>query len=204
MRFGEAAMTVMGCALLIGGCATLPMTGQGTASVDLAPVPADAQSRFERALALMQAGDDRAERELISLAEDYPQLAGPHVNLGLVYARSDRLDLAEAALTEALERNPDNAAACNELAIVYRRSGRFAEAEQAYARAVAVDPGYALAWRNRGVLNDLYLQRPEAALEAYERYQALQPQADEGVAKWIADLRLRIESSQRTAQAGAP
>ena len=38
---------------------------------------------------------------------------------------------------------------------------------------VQIDPNYAIAYLNLGVLCDLYLQQPQRALEAYERYLAL-------------------------------
>ena len=65
-------------------------------------------------------------------------------------------------------------------------------------KAVTVNPDYALAHYNLGVLNELYLQRLDVALEHFERYQELTGD-DEQVEKWIADLRRRVEASQRTA-----
>ena len=189
------------CALLLGACASAPPAvpvQPAEASADA--VPARAQARYEQALAFMDDDVGRAEQALTALARDYPDLAGPWVNIGILHARAARAADAEAAFRAALERNPQHAAAHNELGILYRQSGRFDEAASAYAAALASDPDYALAWFNRGVLNDLYLQRPDAALGDYQRYQALQPDADERVAKWITDLKLRIEA--RTAQAG--
>jgi tetratricopeptide (TPR) repeat protein len=190
------------CALLLGACASAPPAvpaQPANAPASVAAVPARAQDRFEQALSFMDKDLGRAEQALTALTRDYPDLAGPWVNLGILHARGDRAADAEAAFSAALERNPQHAAAHNELGILYRQSGRFAEAASAYAAALAADPDYALAWFNRGVLNDLYLQRPDAALGDYQRYQALQPDADERVAKWITDLKLRIEA--RTAQA---
>jgi tetratricopeptide (TPR) repeat protein len=188
------------CVLLLAACASAPPAVQAPpAEASAGAVPARAQDRFEQALSFMDKDLGRAEQALTALTRDYPDLAGPWVNLGILHARGDRAAEAEAAFSAALERNPQHAAAHNELGILYRQSGRFAEAASAYAAALAADPDYALAWFNRGVLNDLYLQRPDAALGDYQRYQALQPDADERVAKWITDLKLRIEA--RTAQA---
>lgn len=203
MRSAEQKIAIAVCALLLGACATSPSTHEpGLTARQTAPLPAGAEARFERALDLMQRDEKGAEALLLDLERDFPDLAGPCVNLGILYARSDRPAKAETAFLAALERNPETPAAHNGLGILYRRSGRFEEATAAYGEALAADPAYALAFFNRGVLNDLYLERPDAALGDYQRYQALQTETDERVAKWIDDLRLRIES--RTAQAGSP
>ena len=68
----------------------------------------------------------------------------------------------------------------------------------AYLKAVTVSPDYALAHYNLGVLNELYLQRLDAALQHFEAYQALVGE-DKQVAKWITDLRRRTAANQRTA-----
>ena len=84
---------------------------------------------------------------------------------------------------------------------MYRRTGRFADAEQAYQRAVAADPAYASAYRNLGVLYDLYLQSPERALPMYLRYQELSGGADKQVAEWIKDVSRRAAAEQKPAEA---
>ena len=76
---------------------------------------------------------------------------------------------------------------------MYRKLGRFTEADESYQHAVQVDPQYALAWLNLGVLCDLYLQQPERALEAFERYLALAASPD---AK-VNDLGERTEEAYR-------
>jgi len=107
-----------------------------------------------------------AELEFKQLALAYPDLAGPEVNLGLLYLRAARYPEAEAAFNAALARNPDNAIANDELGIVERKLGKFAEAEAAYQHTIAVEPNYAPAYLNLGVLYDLYLAQPQKALAA--------------------------------------
>jgi tetratricopeptide (TPR) repeat protein len=75
---------------------------------------------------------------------------------------------------------------------VLRREGAFTEAEAAYRRAIATDPNYALTHYNLGVLLDLYLRRPEEALECYELYQSLLAEPNQTVGRWIVDLRRRL------------
>ena len=65
-------------------------------------------------------------------------------------------------------------------------------------KAVTASPNYALAHYNLGVLNELYLQRLDAALQHFERYQELAG-GDKQVEKWIADLKRRVAANQRTA-----
>ena len=113
----------------------------------------------------MSAGNyPQAQAVFTKLAGAYPHLAGPHVNLGIMYMRLERLGEAEQALTEAVRRNPASAAGHNQLGILYRKQGRFTEAEAAYKQAITNDPNYAIAYLNQGVLYDLYLQRPSEAL----------------------------------------
>jgi tetratricopeptide (TPR) repeat protein len=105
-------------------------------------------------------------------------------------------------LQSALERKADSAPAYNQLGIVYRKQGRFKESDEAYTRAVQVDPSYANAYLNLGVLCDLYLQQPQRALEAFERYLSLTSAPDEKVNGWVKELKVRLGSAQRPSGAG--
>lgn len=175
--------------LLLAGCAALPGGPDGS------PRPDD--QRFDQAVTAMQQGpQDNALELLDELAAEYPALPGPWVNMGIVHAAAGRDAEAEAAFRRALAADPAHAIAHAELGIVLRRQGRFSEADDAYRAALESDPDYALAWRNRGVLLDLYLGRPAEALECYERYLALVggAEADEQVARWVAELRLRTDT----------
>ena len=74
------------------------------------------------------------------------------------------------------------------------------QARAAYERAIAADPALADAECNLGILLDLYLDDPAAALPHYERYQALAGDADKRAAAWLAELRTRLGLVQRTAE----
>jgi tetratricopeptide (TPR) repeat protein len=167
-------------------------------------LPPEALQEFDRAVALVNAGNSgAAEQAFSSLAEKYPMYSGPLVNLGILQSKAGRFEEAEKSLKAALERKPDHAAAYNQLGIVYRHQGRFKEAEAAYVRAVEIDPNYANAYLNLGVLCDLYLQQPQRALESFERYLALSSAPDERVANWVRELKVRLESAQRASGAGS-
>lgn len=167
------------------------------------PLPPEAVRQFDDALAMLNAGNiAAAEQKLREMSAAYPSYSGALVNLGILQAKGGKLEEAEKTLKAALERKPDNASAFNQLGIVYRRQGRFSEAEQAYTRAVQIDPNHATAHLNLGVLCDLYLQQPQRALEAFERYLSLTSSPDEKVTAWVKELKVRLESAQRGSGAG--
>ena len=165
------------------------------------PVPPEATQKFDQAVSLMGADAATAERELRALADAYPTYSGALLNLAILQVKAKRFDDAEKSLRSAVDRNGSNAQAFNQLGIVYRRLGRFKEADVAYQRAVEIDPNYAIAYLNLGVLCDLYLQQPQRALEAYERYLSLAGTPDEKVNGWVTELKKRLGSEPRAARA---
>lgn len=201
--------------LVLSGCGMMPTFGsknegttagrgrgapEETAGALEPALPPEAVQQFERAVNAMSSGDlAAAESEFRALAAAYPTYSGPLLNLGILHAKAGKLEEAEKEISDAIARNGNNAAAYNQLGIVYRKQGRFEEAEGAYARAVQIDPNYALAYLNLGVLCDLYLQEPERALEAYERYLQLASSPDAKVNAWVTELKKRIGVEPRSA-----
>jgi Tfp pilus assembly protein PilF len=162
-------------------------------------IPVRAQTMFEQAVAVMAAGDFvDAELRLKEFLLQYPAYPGAHVNLAIIHAQYGNDKAAQASIDAALSLNPNYAAALNQQGMLFRKNGKFIEAEAAYLKAVTASPGYALAHYNLGVLNELYLQRLDAALHHFETYQELVG-SDKQVEKWIADLTRRVAASQRTA-----
>lgn len=165
----------------------------------LPAIPPVAQTLFEQATAAMAAGDFvDAELRFKELLLQYPEYPGTHVNLAIIHSSNGNDAAARASVDAALALQPNHAAALNQLGMLLRRNGKFLEAEAAYLKAVTVSPDYALAHYNLGVLNELYLQRLEAALQNFETYQSLVGE-DKQVAKWIKDLTRRVAANQRTA-----
>ena len=162
-------------------------------------IPAEAQTLYEQATAVMAAGDfvdaELRFKEFVLLYPDYP---GAHVNLAIIHATNENDPATQAALDAALALDPNHPAALNQMGMLLRRNGNFLEAEAAYLKAVTVSPDYALAHYNLGVLNELYLRRLEPALQHFEIYQGLVGE-DKQVEKWIADLTRRVAANQRTA-----
>jgi tetratricopeptide (TPR) repeat protein len=207
-HLGILPITLLG--LLLSGCGSAPTSSdaeekaaaEAAAGVPAEPVlPAEAVQQFDRAVQAMSSGDlATAEQGFRSLATAYPSYSGPLLNLGILHTRAGKLDEAEKAIRDAIARNGNNAAAFNQLGIVQRKQGKFKEANDAYTRAVQIDPNYALAWLNLGVLCDLYLQEPQRALEAYERYLSTASEPDAKVNSWVTELKKRIGTDPRSAQ----
>lgn len=174
---------------------------RGGASV---PPPARAVTDFDRAVGQMKAGNAvEAELEFEQIATTYPSLAGPDINLGILYRKHGELDRSEHALREAVERNGGSAVAWNELGVTLRMRGKFRDAEAAYRKAIADDANFAPAYRNLGVLLDLYLGDAPGALDAFERYKTLSGEK-EPVSGWIAELRRRAGKGRASAPQPAP
>jgi len=162
-------------------------------------VPPAALTMFEQAAASMAAGDlIDAELRFKEFLMQYPEFPGAHVNLTIIHASNGDNDAARVSVEAALALDPNHPAALNQLGMLLRRNGRFLEAEAAYMKAITVSPEYPLAHYNLGVLNELYLQRLDAALKNFEDYQSLVGE-DKQVAKWIRDLSRRVAANQRTA-----
>lgn len=206
------AIVVTACVIWLQGCTSMAPRkaaarsgAQAEAGQQLSPVSASAERAYQHALAVMKAGQDsKAEALLLAFSGEHPQLAGPYVNLGIIYCRSGRLEQAEQTLRHALQLNPARADAYNQLGIVLRYRGRFEQARGAYEQALKLDANYSYAHLNLGILYDLYLFAPGKALAQYQRYQDLHAGDDQQVDKWIIELKRRVQSSQKTAMRQKP
>jgi tetratricopeptide (TPR) repeat protein len=146
---------------------------------------------FARAVGLLRSGRSTdAELEFKQIDLQYGGVPEAGINVGLIARQAGRLEDAVQALQAVTERAPESAVAWDELGLTLRAQGKFAAARAAYEHAVAADPNDAAAHRNLGVLLDLYLGQPAAALPEFERYQALSGE-EKPVSVWIADLRAR-------------
>jgi tetratricopeptide (TPR) repeat protein len=148
---------------------------------------------------VLKRGDvEAAQAAFEQFNAEHPHYPGAFVNLAIIHASRENDAASRDALDAALALDPDHPAALNQLGMLLRRNGNFLEAEAAYMKAVTVSPDYALAHYNLGVLNELYLQRLESALQHFEIYQSLVGE-DKQVEKWITDLTRRVAANQRTA-----
>jgi len=162
----------------------------------MVPMPATIQQRYDKALKLLEGDKVRAAIPLLKeVTTRVPDRYGPWINLGLAYTRDGRSRDAEASVKRALQLEDEHPSAWNLLGILARRRGAFDDAEKAYRRALELNPGYARAELNLGILMDLYRLRPEVAIKHYQRFQGLNEKPDPIVAKWIAEIRLRLKAS---------
>jgi Flp pilus assembly protein TadD len=174
-----------------GAVANVPVTPRGKAD-------------WDRAVGFMRSGNNtEAELEFKQVALQFPQLSAPYVNLGILYRKAGRLEQSEDALKTAVERNDGSAVAWTELGATQRLRGEFPNAAASYEKAIAADPNFAPAYRNLGVVSDLYLGDPERALTAFERYKELTGE-EKPVSGWIAELRARTGKPPLKRPSAAP
>jgi tetratricopeptide (TPR) repeat protein len=167
------------------------LAGAGFTITDAARVSPEVRDRYLAAVGFIEQGlYERGVAELEAVTKQQPELANPHVDLGIAYARTGRLAEAAASLERAVALSASHPIAHEELGLVYRKQARFADARAQYEQALALYPEFHLAHRNLGVLCDLYQRDYACALQHYEAYQALVPD-DAQAAIWIADLKAR-------------
>ncbi len=130
-------------------------------------------------------------------AERLPDAAAhPEIAAGLAALAAGRWADAETALIAA----GPGPAAWLAIGVARRNLGRMEEAGAAYDGAAMLDPEDPLPALNLGVLLDLYLGRPAAALAQYERYQQLSGGPDVQVDAWITEVRRRAGQEEQSAE----
>ena len=163
-------------------------------------VPSEAAQAFSEAMAKAQAGElEQAASELQALVDNYTTLSGPAYNLAVLKLQQEDVDAAKQYLETALSRNYYNLDARNLKAFLTREDGDFAGAEQEYKDIIKTWGGYAPAYRNLGILYDLYMGRIDDAVIYYKQYQALIPEEDHQVKGWIVDIE-RQQQARRAQQ----
>jgi tetratricopeptide (TPR) repeat protein len=175
-------------------------------SYNIPKPPARATADFARVLGLMRTDPTQASLEFQLMTQTYPELSGPYANLGILCRNSNQLADSESWLQKATEHAPWDAATWTEYGLTLRQEGKFSEARAAYEKAIGANPSYAAAHRDLGVLLDLYLDDPLAALNEFETYKTLTGE-DKPVSSWLAELRARTRSAaprSDTSGAAAP
>jgi len=181
----------------IAGCAATPESRLVVQTE--VPTPA-VDENYRQALEKMQAGQWPEARVLLEdMTTAHATLAGPWVNLGIVYTRLGEPEAAEHAFRQSIENNPGNPVAWNQLGILYRRTGRLEAAEEAYSAALGVAPDDPDTHWNLGILHDVYLPDVGLALHHYERYQQLTGSDDPQLMAWITALQARLPADNMTA-----
>lgn len=156
------------------------------------PVDPEIRQEFQQAVALLkQEQYPEAIRLLKAVTGKTSKFTGPHINLGIAYARTGEWQKAEESLQKALELNSAHPVAMNEMGLVYRKTGRYAEARKLYETLLSLYPDFLPVRKNLGVLCDIYIQDLTCALENYEAYLVGIPE-DEKVKIWVADVKSRM------------
>ncbi len=102
----------------------------------LAANPRDPQMRFWQGFIFENMGQpDRATEIYLSLTQEYPELAEPHNNLGVLLAAKGDYPSAKVALDAALRANPNYATAQENMGDLLVNM-----ANQSYQRALVIDP----------------------------------------------------------------
>lgn len=192
-------------ALLAAGCGAQPKRSAPAAATKSEPeAPAakrggadkgDPQARFDEALKLMKARQTKDAREaFLGLARDFPSFSGPFTDLAILQAKANQPTLAIDNFEKATRLNADNATAWNWLGTLYRERKDYQKAESAYQTALRLKPNLASSHLNLGLLNDLYLRRPQEALNHYREYQRLAGGDKLIVTAWIRELEAQLPS----------
>jgi len=191
-------VSISACAAITGGSVSEPEndTSIKKVIVKTPPITPKFQSDYTRAISLIQTNKNRsAIRALTLLTQNYPQFAGPHVNLGLIYFHAKQYTKASKEFNKALVLNPGNAVSHNHIGIIQRKNGKFKDALKSYKLAIVNKPDYASAHLNIGILYDIYFSNFTKALEHYQRYQKITGNKDKKVSNWIIDIKRRVNAS---------
>jgi Flp pilus assembly protein TadD len=105
-----------------------------------------------------------AEAALLKAAELDPQLTGPYLRLGQLYARTGRHQEALAKLNEALKKTPQDPGLVMASGIIYELIGDIPRAREAYEKVLAINPRFAPAANNLAWLHSEHGGEREKAL----------------------------------------
>ena len=138
----------------------------------LAQRPRDPQMRFWLGVLLTRQGQRaQAMQVYAELTQDFPELAEPHNNLGVLQAANNEIDLAQRSFELALRADPQHALAHENLAdVLLRRAQRH---YQQAAQAPAPIPQRAFSGAIPGVSATASAPRPNLGLA--QKQQLLQP-----------------------------
>ena len=138
----------------------------------LAQRPRDPQMRFWQAVLLTRQGKrEQAMQVYTELTQDFPELAEPHNNLGVLQAANNDIDLAQRSFELALRADPQHALAHENLADVLLRQAQ--RHYQRAAQAPAPIPQRPLTGLNPGASALVSAPRPNQGLA--QKQQLLQP-----------------------------
>ena len=165
----------------------------------------EASNQFSEAISLMREEKwDEASVILELVSDENPELSGPAYNRAVIAYTQNDLELALKWLNIALDRNAYNLDAKNLKANVFKKQSKFIEAEAEYKGIIALWGAYLPAYKNLGILYDLYMGKFKLAIEQYRLYESLTPQEDKQVVGWIAVIARQLPVEEVVPAGQAP
>lgn len=149
---------------------------------------------FSAITKVLKTDEASAEPQLKAFMEKYPSYSGAAYDLAVLEKKRGNLQQAKEYLKIAIARNGKNLDALALQAIIARDEGDFANAEKGYKDILALWGGYLPAYKNLGILYDLYMSDPAKALPYYEKYNRLIAEPDKQVHGWVVDIQRRVGS----------
>lgn len=172
------------------GCGTSPHKSGQYDSLNL--LSNTERQNYERALALLaEDSASSAEGLLLNLSQSRPSVAEVWLNLALAHYQQAEWEQAQQALTQLLTLREATHQGHNLAGLVAVQQGEFERARQHYQRALTLQPSYTNALFNMALLQDVYLQDIEQAMNFYQRYIALAPD-DEETKNWADNLQYSL------------
>ena len=184
----------IGVLLLLAACAGKPVNTGVDANVEskIIEIPTQAARDFKAAIRLMNKNKlEQALTAFEKMTQEYPDLAGPFANIGVIYGRQGKWEKASEALEISVNKNNKNIKIINQLGLAYRHLGEFKKAEAAYLSAIEIAPNIPQSYLNLGILYDIYMGQFVKASNYYQKYQSLQVKPDRKVSGWIVDINRR-------------
>ena len=150
---------------------------------------------------LLQDGQlPEAERLLRRSVERSPGSIADRTNLGILLARTGRVDEAATELEAVLSVRPNFCPALLQRAELELSRFEIDAAEASYRTCLRKQPENTTALLNLGILYELYRGELDQAVNQYQLYLQASLEPDGRVANWITDLNRRIAARPQLTQ----
>lgn len=157
-------------------------------------VPEKAKIDFATFNTLLSADDESAAEILLKkMVDAYPTLSGPAYNLAVMKVKQGDNKAALNYVVMAVTRNSNNLDARLLKAYIHRENGEFDLAEKEYLEAIELWGAFLPAYKNLGILYDLYMGKLAEALLYYEEYNNLLATPDKQVYGWSVDVERQMD-----------
>ncbi len=129
---------------------------------------------FIKAMAFKETGDtNQAVFNLQQVLKQNAEYIDAYIQIGLLYAATNQLALAEGNFKNALQLNPENTDALYALGMLYQTTNEPQKAINQYTKIIQSNPNYKYAYYNIGYINLVVLNNPKQALDFFTKTTAL-------------------------------